>query len=197
MTRYVRFGAFDRLSEEGKLVVLRGVEADWAQQRIQDELAKATGESISNGALGRFVQHWRTQAQQMDRLEKAADRVLRAAKQNDIEAEELGAAMIAQGLMAQQDEVGAMEPRDLLRLNRDMAKLAIERKKLELDAKKVEAVERQLALKEAQLEAQRQKAAAIAAEAERAEQMMAAGTAVSAETLRKIREQIYGLSEAA
>ena len=168
MARYARFAAFDRLSEKGKLIVLRGIEADWTQQRIQDELAQATGESISNGALGRYVQYVRRQSEQMDRLDKTADKVIKAAKQDGEEAEERAAGLIALAMLSIEDDVTEMTPVQTLRLQRDYLKLRNERTKLELDKEKAQIDKERVAIEKRKVALSEQRILAVAAEAERA-----------------------------
>lgn len=193
MARKVRFSAFDRLSDEAKAVVYEGLENDWTQQKIQAQILVRTGEKISNGALGRFVQNWRRAREQEKKVQLAADKALKAAKGNAEDADELASNLIMLGMMAQLDEAGEIPVTKLITEQRRYAMLRVHQQKLELEKQRIENLERQLELSEKKLAAEMERREKLKAEAERAVKVAEKTKTLPPEVMQEIRS-IYGLA---
>ncbi|MBI1353261.1 MAG: DUF3486 family protein [Acidobacteria bacterium] len=185
-----RFAAFYKLSPKGRAVVQAGLDAGATQRTIQLELARMTGEEISNGSLGRYAKAWALRQKKLGQVEELAAKLVERSKANDVEAEDFARAILQVGLLANQDDVEGMELGTLLAENRRMVELGLKRKELELKKAKLELVERELKLHEKREERMRK---ALEDELAKAERGLKKGDGtVSQGTVDAIR-RMYGL----
>jgi hypothetical protein len=204
MTRARRktFPAIARLSRTAREIVERAfLEGPGVRsvKSICQEVREKTGEIVDDNAIYRYQNYWFTVERPFVEARREADGMLAALKQNptaDVEEIVKQRLTIAQLLAAkrfdQSDPIALgylAQGEKRLELNR--ARLAIEKQKLDIERQKVVALERQVAIKERQMEEMREKAAA----AENRVEEMARKKKLDPETLRVIKEEIYGIVE--
>ena len=203
MSRRVRFQAFDNLSSEGQAAVLHGLNEDWPQRKIQAHLEAETGETISNGSLGRFVQWWREQRKQERQAQQFAQQTIDAMKAGKIDAQDMGESMIMQAMLQNMDNAKDLDAEKSMRLNMQYIKSRQRQRAIELAERQkdaeLELQRERLKLAEQQLDVQRQRlkerARDVVREVEDAQQKVKSGGKLTVAELNRIRTSVYGLGE--
>ena len=167
---------------------------------IVEEIRDKTKEHIDDNAVYRYQDHWLTVERSFIEARKEADGMLAALRDHPTaDAEELirQRLMVAQVLTAKRfDESDPVELGYLAqgekRIALEKEKIAVSKDKLGLERQKVEALQRQIDMKQRALDAAKEKAEGAAKSIE----ALGKRKGLDAETLKKIREEVYGIVEA-
>ena len=187
MARRVHFPAFERLSAEGQMLLLRGVREKWTLAKSCKELKLATGEIIAESSLQRFIKTYEAQMRNLDLAREQALVVLREFQGGSVTAEQTAAALVAQALFDARDGLKDADPIDLSREER-------ERQKLRLKQQEIDIRREQLEFDKQKLEAMERKQAAVKAAAEGVKEIVEGDSGeLTPEQRRKVRE-LYGLA---
>lgn len=169
-------------------------------REICEEISEKTGEKIDDNAIYRYREYWLSEERPFIEARKEADGMLAALKDHpgaDLEELVRQRLTVAQVLTAKKLEqsdpvelgyLAATEKR--VEVQRERNKILRERTKN--DREKIALLERQVKVKEKQIEAAQEKAKAAAGEIEK----LGRKKGLDAETLKKIREEVYGIVEA-
>lgn len=168
---------------------------------ICEEIERQTGERIDDSAIYRYREYWLAVERPFIEARQEADGMLAALKNHSTrEAEELIRQRLTVAQLLAAKRFDASDPVELgylaqgeKRIEIQQAKLSISRERLKIEQQKVAALEKQVMLRERQLEQAREKAAA----AEKKVEAIGRKKKIDAETLRVIKEEIYGIVEPA
>lgn len=198
------FPAIARLSRAAREIIERAfVEGPGVRsvQSICDEVAEKTGERIDDNAIYRYREYWLAVERPFIEARKEADGMLAALKNSpttDVEELVKQRLTVAQLLAAKRfDESDPIELGYLAaaekRIDVQRERNRILQERTRNDREKIALLERALQMKEAAIEAAQQKAAGAA----KAIEEIGRKKGLDAATLKKIREEVYGIIDAA
>lgn len=167
---------------------------------IVDEIAAQTGERVDDNAVYRYQDYWLTCERPFIEARKEADGMMAALKENptaDVEELVKQRLIVAQMLTAKRFDES--DPVELGYLAQGEKRIEVQRERNQIlktrtanDREKIALLERTVKLKEAAIEAAKQKAEGAAKSIE----ALGKRKGLDAETLKKIREEVYGIVEA-
>lgn len=169
-------------------------------QSIIDQIKEKTGEKIDDNAIYRYREYWLAVERPFIEARKEADGMLAALKENpagDVEELVKQRLTVAQLLTAKRfDESDPIELGYLAqgekRIELEREKVKVQKEKLSAERDRIAILERTLQLKEAAIKAAQEKAHGAA----KAIEEIGKKKGLDAETLKKIREEVYGIVDA-
>jgi len=195
---YRRHFAVEKLEPEAKAAVddalARGVPyADVARMLEEEFEVKIAISSIGRYATGSFS----PQRERLARLRAEAKALLDAYRENPSEdVREFLQAQVEMGIMENQTDLSKADVLKLLREQREREKLALERRRLDIEESKIKLgyteLETRVRVAEMAMARAAERARAVAGQLEGAER---AGRSLTAEELKRIREEVYGIRE--
>lgn len=198
------FPAIARLSRASREIMERAfLEGPGVRsvQSIVDQVKEKTGEKIDDNAIYRYREYWFSEERPFIEARREADGMLAALKDNpgaDLEELVKQRLTVAQVLSAKRLEES--DPLELGYLAQGEKRIDIERERnrilkerMENDKEKIVLLERQVKMKEAALAAAREKAEA----ADKKIEAMGRRKKIDPESMRVIKEEIYGIVEPA
>lgn len=202
-SRRKTFPAIARLSRAAReLMEAAFLEGPGARsvRSIIEEITAKTGEKIDDNAIYRYQEYWLDVERPFIQARKEADGMLAALKRNptaDIEELVRQRLTVAQVLTAKRFEESDPVALGYLAQGEKRIEVQQERNRLlkvrtDNDKEKIALLERTVVAKEKQLDQARQKAQA----AEKKIDSIGKRKGLDAETLKKIREEVYGIVEA-
>lgn len=198
------FPAIARLSRAAREIMqaafLEGPGARSVKSIVDDIKAK-TGEKVDDNAVYRYQDYWLTCERPFIEARKEADGMMAALRENptaDVEELVKQRLVVAQMLTAKRfDESDPVELGYLMaaekRIDVQKERNAILKERTKHEKEKIGLLERTVALREEQLTRAKQKADGAAKSIE----AIGKRKGLDAETLKKIREEVYGIVEAA
>lgn len=166
-------------------------------QSIVDQVKEQTAEKVDDNAVYRYREYWASEERPFIEARREADAMFTALKQNptaDLEELVKQRLTVAQVLAAKRLEES--DPLELGYLAQGEKRIEIERERnkimrerTENDKEKIALLERTVQVREKQIEQAQQKAETAAGKIEE----MGRKKGLDAETLKKIREEVYGI----
>lgn len=167
---------------------------------IIKEVEEKTGEKVDDNALYRFYEFWSDTERPFIEARREADAMLAALKNSPTgEAEELIRQRIEIAQLLTAKRLDESDPIELMYLANSGKRVEVQRERNRLlkertdnDRQKIKLLERNLELKEKQLKATAEKADGAAKKIDE----IGKKKGLDSETLKKIREEVYGIVEA-
>ncbi len=191
--RKVRFTAFEKLSPEGRALVLAGAADDSKLNDIHRGLAEATGEKIAAGSLHRFVAAWRVHRDRERRAQQHARNLVAAIKEANLDSADLGESLITQSLLENLDDAGSLDLKTALSLNARHVELQNKKRELDQKDEKITLARQQLEIANKRIEAQQRRLAEVKQKARQVERSLGKNKDLTPEIKTAIRE-LYGLA---
>jgi hypothetical protein len=173
----------DRLSEDGRQVMLRGFSAGRTAAFIAQAVLDATGEVVAERTVARRAAEWRQETEERQaRRERMAD-LVDAMRAGGLDGSEMIQALAIDQLVEHPESLTGADPIDLHGMSIDAEKVRLKKRELDLRERAVAIDEKKLALIE-----EREKRAVAALGSDKV-------TMTAEERLAEIRS-IYGIREA-
>lgn len=197
------FPAIARLSRAAREIMERAFLQGPGVRSVKsviEEIHKQTGEKIDDNAVYRYREYWLSEERPFIEGRKQADSMLSALKDNpgaDMEELVRQRLTLAQVLTAKNlDHADPVElgwlATQVKRFEIEQEKVNVSKERLSVMRERLKQLERALQLKEKQIEAAKQKADKAAGKIDE----IGKRKGLDAETLKKIREEVYGIVEA-
>ncbi len=192
----------DKLSDEGKTLVIDRLAKGWVYSAIVSELLLVTGEEISDSSVARFNSSHQAQerirearmmriGEEVRQSRGEAQATITAIKEGDVKAEEIGLAMFQQAMFENRLALQSANPIAVSREERQRQALDLKRSEQELKRWELTLKERAQELNEKRFEAQDAKLRAIEEKAAEAKKRVA----LNPEEAAKQIDEIYGLTQ--